>query len=36
MGMWIINNIVNKYKGSIELSKNKENNNGFYIDITLE
>lgn len=35
MGMWIINNIVNKYKGSIELSKNKENNDGFYIDITL-
>ena len=36
MGMWIINTIVNKYKGNIDLNKNKINENGFYIDIILK
>lgn len=35
MGMWIINNIVDKYKGKIDLSKNKNHEKGFYIDILL-
>lgn len=35
MGMWIINNIVTKYKGNIELSKNTKEEEGFYIDINI-
>lgn len=35
MGMWIINNIVTKYKGTIELSKNTNEEEGFYIDINI-
>ncbi len=35
MGMWIINNIVTKYKGNIELSKNTNEKEGFYIDINI-
>lgn len=35
MGMWIINNIVNKYNGTIDLGKNKKSEEGFYIDIDL-
>lgn len=35
MGMWIINNIVTKYKGNIELSKNTKEEKGFYIDINI-
>lgn len=35
MGMWIINNIVNDYNGTIDLEKNKNVDKGFYIDIEL-
>lgn len=35
MGMWIINNIVNDYNGTIDLNKNKKTDKGFYIDIEL-
>ena len=33
--MWIINGIVKNYNGKIDLSKNKKENTGFYIDINL-
>lgn len=36
MGMWIINNIVNDYDGSINLEKNRIVDKGFYIDIELK
>ncbi len=36
MGMWIINRIVSEYYGSIDLSKNITNVDGFYIDISLK
>ena len=36
MGMWIINRIVNDYNGSIDLSENRENKTGFFINITLK
>ena len=36
MGMWIINNIVNDYNGSIDLDKNMKLDTGFYIDIELK
>lgn len=36
MGMWIIHNIVTKYKGKIELSKNVTEKEGFYIDINID
>lgn len=35
MGMWIIKNIVDKYNGSIDLSKNTTAESGFTITITL-
>lgn len=35
MGMWIIAGIVKNYDGKIDLSKNKKENTGFYIDINL-
>lgn len=35
LGMWIVNNIISDYKGNIDLSKNINTNNGFYIDITI-
>lgn len=36
MGMWIIAGIVKNYDGKIDLSKNKKENIGFYIDINLK
>ncbi|MGL5255514.1 MAG: ATP-binding protein [Proteocatella sp.] len=36
MGMWIINRIVGEYYGSIDLSKNIFDADGFYIDISLK
>lgn len=36
MGMWIVNNTVLDYKGSINLSKNKETEGGFYVTISLK
>ncbi len=36
MGMWIINNIVTKYAGKIELSKNTKEKEGFFIDINID
>ena len=36
MGMWIINRIVSEYYGSIDLSKNISNAEGFHIDISLK
>ncbi|HFD6482862.1 ATP-binding protein [Enterococcus hirae] len=35
MGMWIIDRTIMDYKGDIDLSKNKEKDYGFYIDIKL-
>ncbi len=35
LGMWIINNIVNDYKGKLSLEKNLNAETGFYIDIIL-
>lgn len=35
MGMWIIDNTIKDYRGTISLEKNKERQVGFYIDITL-
>lgn len=36
MGMWIINNIVNDYDGSIDLSENTKSKSGFSILIKLK
>ena len=36
MGMWIIAGIVKSYDGEIDLSKNKKEKTGFYIDIYLK
>ena len=36
MGLWIVNNIVQNYKGQIDLKKNIEKESGFYIDIIFE
>lgn len=36
MGMWIINKTVKEYNGTINLDKNKESTDGFYIDIRLK
>jgi signal transduction histidine kinase len=36
MGMWIVNRIVNEYNGSIDLSENKNHENGFYITMVLK
>lgn len=35
LGMWIVNSIISDYKGKIDLSKNINTNDGFYIDITI-
>ncbi len=35
MGLWIVNSIVNDYGGKIDLTKNTNSINGFYIDIIL-
>lgn len=35
LGMWIVNNIVADYKGKIDLSKNINSENGFYINIVM-
>lgn len=35
LGMWIINNIVNDYKGKLSLEKNLKSETGFYVDIIL-
>lgn len=35
MGMWIIKNIVDDYNGIIDLEKNREVDDGFFIDIIL-
>jgi len=36
MGLWIVNNIVQNYKGQIDLKKNIEKESGFYMDIIFE
>lgn len=36
MGMWIINRIVSEYYGAIDLSKNMDYSEGFYIDMVLK
>lgn len=36
MGMWIVNNTVADYKGRIDLSKNMETKEGFYVTISLK
>lgn len=36
MGMWIVNNTVLDYRGSIDLSKNIETKEGFYVTISLK
>lgn len=36
MGMWIVNNTVLDYKGSIDLSKNIETKEGFHVTISLK
>ncbi len=36
MGMWIINKTVKEYNGTINLDKNRESKEGFYIDIRLK
>ncbi|MBD5402546.1 sensor histidine kinase [bacterium] len=36
MGMWIVNNTVQDYKGKIDLSKNIETKDGFYATISLK
>ncbi len=33
MGLWIVDNIVQNYKGQIDLKKNIETETGFYIDL---
>lgn len=35
MGMWIVNNTVSDYRGSIDLSRNVETKEGFYATISL-
>jgi signal transduction histidine kinase len=35
MGMWIVNNTVADYRGFIDLDKNKETKEGFYVTISL-
>lgn len=36
MGMWIVNNTVLDYRGSIDLSKNIKTKEGFYVTISLK
>ena len=36
MGLWIVDNIVQNYKGHIDLKKNLENESGFFIDLFFE
>lgn len=36
MGMWIVKRNVDLYKGSIDLKKNTDTNNGFYADIRIK
>ena len=36
MGMWIVNSIVNDYKGNLDLSKNKTSDTGFHAQIYLK
>lgn len=36
MGMWIVNNTVSDYRGRIDLSKNVETKEGFYVTISLK
>ena len=36
MGLWIVDNIVQSYKGHIDLSHNKQKDSGFYIDLYFE
>lgn len=36
MGLWIVDSIIQNYKGHIDLSKNIEKETGFYIDLFFE
>lgn len=36
MGLWIVDNIVQNYKGHIDLKKNIEKESGFFIDLFFE
>lgn len=36
MGLWIVDSIIQNYKGHIDLSKNIEEETGFYIDLFFE
>ena len=36
MGLWIVDNIIQNYKGHIDLKKNIEKESGFFIDLFFE
>lgn len=36
MGLWIVNNTIQDYKGKIDLSKNSTTETGFYITLFLK
>lgn len=36
MGLWIVDNIIQSYRGNIDLKKNIDSKNGFYIDLYFE
>lgn len=36
MGLWIVDNIIQNYKGHIDLTKNIEKESGFFIDLFFE
>lgn len=36
MGLWIVDSIIQNYKGHIDLSENSENKTGFYMQLIFE
>ena len=36
MGLWIVNNVVQSYKGYVDLKKNLDTESGFYIELFFE
>lgn len=36
MGLWIVDSIIQNYKGYIDLRKNIEKENGFFMDLFFE